>query len=469
MMLRASVLCPSFDKVICAANLFAVCTSNAAARACSPSLFLISTFLTTRLIGSLVAVAVLHVNEKAAVCESLLQRFDQNDGAMAPAGTAQSQGQAALALALVKRQSELEQCIKPIEKLAGFGVAEHVIAHGGIKAILGPELIDKIGIRQEADIKDDVGIVRNSEFIAEGNKKQRHPAPCGRLAKLLLHFALEVVHIEIASVDDFVGQGANRLECLALARNSLLDRVFSGLWVRPAGFTEPPQQDVVGSIEKHDLHMMAGLPQDAVPTGHTPFVPRTPFAQPIATNMEAVRSNVLVVYAGGGHGSGFMIDDEGHLLTNEHVVRTAERVRVRFESGEELTAAVLATDARRDVALLKVERGVTGGLPIRFDPPSVGDEVYAVGAPLDPSYSATVSKGIVSSLRTLDGEQWIQSDVNVQPGNSGGPLLDDRGNIIGLTSRGAPTDAGTPSGVNFFVPITDALGRLGLGPKGAAS
>jgi S1-C subfamily serine protease len=221
----------------------------------------------------------------------------------------------------------------------------------------------------------------------------------------------------------------------------------------------------------HELIAGAGVPQDAVPTERAPtsFVPRTPFAQPIATNMEAVRSNVLVVYAGGGHGSGFVIDDEGHLLTNEHVVRTAERVRVRFESGEEVTATVLATDVRRDVALLKIERGGTSGLPIRFDPPAVGDEVYAVGAPLDPSYSATVSKGIVSSLRTLDGEQWIQSDVNVQPGNSGGPLLDDRGNIIGLTSRGAPTDAGTPSGVNFFVPITDALGRLGLGPKGAAS
>ncbi|MGE0117787.1 MAG: S1C family serine protease [Dongiaceae bacterium] len=219
----------------------------------------------------------------------------------------------------------------------------------------------------------------------------------------------------------------------------------------------------------HELIAGAGLPRDTVPTGHTPFVPRTPFAQPIATNMEAVRNNVVVVYAGGGHGSGFVIDDEGHLLTNEHVVRTAERVRVRFESGEEVTAAVLATDVRRDVALLKIERGAAGGLPIRFDPPAVGDEVYAVGAPLDPSYSATVSKGIVSSLRTLDGEPWIQSDVNVQPGNSGGPLLDDRGNIVGITSRGAPTDAGTPSGVNFFVPITEALSRLGLSPKGASS
>lgn len=222
----------------------------------------------------------------------------------------------------------------------------------------------------------------------------------------------------------------------------------------------------------HDLIAGGSAPlEEATSTVAAPLVfgPRGLFTQAIASNMETVRNNVVVVYAGGGHGSGFVIDDDGHLLTNEHVVRAAERVRVRFESGQEETAAVLAVDARRDVALLKISRSGTGGLPIRFDDPAIGAEVYAVGAPLDPSYSATVSKGIVSALRTIDGEGWIQSDVNVQPGNSGGPLLDDRGNIVGITSRGEPTDAGTPSGVNFFVPITDALDRLGLSPRGATS
>lgn len=205
------------------------------------------------------------------------------------------------------------------------------------------------------------------------------------------------------------------------------------------------------------------------PAVETTLRPRALFTQPIAANMALVRSNVVVVYAGGGHGSGFVIDDTGHLLTNEHVVRTAERVRVRFESGDEETASVVAVDARRDVALLKIDRASTGGLPIRFDPPTIGDEVYAVGAPLKPSYSATLSRGIVSALRSFDGEPWIQSDVNVQPGNSGGPLLDDRGNVIGITSRGAPNEVGAPSGVNFFVPIADALRRLGLNPRASES
>ena len=201
----------------------------------------------------------------------------------------------------------------------------------------------------------------------------------------------------------------------------------------------------------------------------TDFGPRRPFTQPMAANMVVVRNNVVVVYAGGGHGSGFVIDDVGHVLTNEHVVRTATRVRVRFESGDEATAIVLATDLRRDVALLKVDDSHTGGLPIRFDEPAVGDTVYAVGAPLDPTYSATVSKGIISAFRDIEGEPWIQSDVNVQHGSSGGPLLDERGNILGITARGEPNEAGTPSGVNLFVPITDALRRLGLNPTAGVS
>jgi len=214
------------------------------------------------------------------------------------------------------------------------------------------------------------------------------------------------------------------------------------------------------------FQLIAGsdAPSKPAATQMTAFVARKAFTRPIVKNMKEIQRNVIVVFASDGYGSGFVIDDVGHILTNEHVVRAAERVKVRFESGKEETAAVLATDARRDVALLKIDRTGTGGLPIGFDPAAVGDTVYAVGAPLDPTYSATVSKGIVSSVREIDDETWIQSDVNVQHGSSGGPLLDERGNVIGMTARGAPNEAGAPSGINFFVPIADALRRLGLNP-----
>jgi len=214
----------------------------------------------------------------------------------------------------------------------------------------------------------------------------------------------------------------------------------------------------------YDLIAGGGGPAKQAAAMPTAFVARKAFTRPIAKNMKEIQQNVVVVFAGGGYGSGFVIDDVGHVLTNEHVVGAAQRVKVRFESGQEETAAVLATDARRDVALLKIDSADMGGLPIVFDPAAIGDTVYAVGAPLDPTYSATVSKGIVSGVRELDDETWIQSDVNVQHGSSGGPLLDDRGNVIGMTARGAPNEAGAPSGVNFFIPIADALKRLGLNP-----
>src|SRR5262245_53655324 len=102
MILRALALWPSFARVTCAENLFTVCTSCAAARACNPSLFLISSFLTTLAMMSLVDVAVFYVDAIFSLGEPFLQLLHQRHGAMPPAGTAQGEGQAAFALALVK-------------------------------------------------------------------------------------------------------------------------------------------------------------------------------------------------------------------------------------------------------------------------------------------------------------------------------------------------------------------------------
>lgn len=189
----------------------------------------------------------------------------------------------------------------------------------------------------------------------------------------------------------------------------------------------------------------------------------------IGDNMATVRSNVVTVFAGDGHGSGFLIDNLGHLLTNEHVVRTAERVTVRFESGAEAVGSVLRTDARRDVALVKLDKAPSGGLPIRLDRPEVGSEVYAVGSPLEDRYNTTVTKGIISAYRTEDGLELIQSDVNILPGNSGGPLLDNHGNVIGISEAIRMFAPDVPAGISFFIPIAEALRSLGIRLQDAAS
>ncbi|MGH6933759.1 MAG: S1C family serine protease [Dongiaceae bacterium] len=188
----------------------------------------------------------------------------------------------------------------------------------------------------------------------------------------------------------------------------------------------------------------------------------------LENNMKTVRTNVVTVFAGDGHGSGFMIDPHGYLLTNEHVVRTAERVKVRFASGRESIGRVVRTDTRRDVALVQIEDSQGGGLPLRTDRPEVGSEVYAVGSPLDVDLSMTVTKGIVSAYRVEDGMNLIQSDAEILPGNSGGPLLDSRGNVIGISASTILLPGGVPSGIGFFIPIMDALDSIGLRIQSAA-
>jgi serine protease Do len=193
-----------------------------------------------------------------------------------------------------------------------------------------------------------------------------------------------------------------------------------------------------------------------------------PFKGTIRQNMQAVRANVVTVRSVDGHGSGFFIDDAGHVLTNEHVVGGSGRVKVILESGQQLDGTVIAADGRRDVAVVKVAPAGLQGLPLRAARPEIGAEVYAVGSPLLEELSGTVSKGIVSAYRSFDGLEYIQSDVTTVEGSSGGPLLDEHGNVVGVTVSGF-TEAEAPAGVNLFIPIGDALRALGVGPVASAN
>jgi len=185
------------------------------------------------------------------------------------------------------------------------------------------------------------------------------------------------------------------------------------------------------------------------------------FATPIADHMDAVRLNVATVFAGDGHGSGYFIDDEGHLLTNEHVVRGARFVKVQLVTGREVLGEVLATDARRDVALVETESVGVDGLPLQLAMPGPGTEVYAIGSPYDEDFQGTLTRGVVSANRTIDGLDFIQSDAATYGGSSGGPLVDASGNVVGMTVSGVESD-GVPTAINFFIPLADALRQLGI-------
>ncbi len=137
-------------------------------------------------------------------------------------------------------------------------------------------------------------------------------------------------------------------------------------------------------------------------------------------------------------GSGWVYDDRGHVITNAHVVASAENIEIQFQNGERRTARFIGSDVRSDIAVLRVD-------PIRMHPaersieiPEQGELVYAFGSPFDFRFS--MSSGIVSGLgrsaglAALDTENFIQVDAAVNPGNSGGPLCDVRGRVIGMNT-----------------------------------
>ncbi|MGH2922510.1 MAG: S1C family serine protease [Solirubrobacterales bacterium] len=162
-------------------------------------------------------------------------------------------------------------------------------------------------------------------------------------------------------------------------------------------------------------------------------------------------------------GSGFVIDDDGHILTNAHVVEGATEIEVQAgDEGDVHSAEVVGMDPSSDVALLKVEE--TDGLtPLELGDSSkvqVGDAVVAIGNPF--GLDRTVTTGIVSAkqrlIRAPNGfsiSDVIQTDAAVNPGNSGGPLLDSAGRVIGINSQIA-TSGGGNEGVAFAVPIETA-------------
>ena len=177
-------------------------------------------------------------------------------------------------------------------------------------------------------------------------------------------------------------------------------------------------------------------------------------------------------FPGGGQaasGSGFVIDDEGHIVTNDHVVEDATQYRVRFgENGDPIAAKLLGTDPSADLALLKVDPEDVGEplKPVRLGASEdlrPGDPAIAIGSPF--GLEGTVTSGIVSALgRTIQAPNGfsisnaVQTDAAINPGNSGGPLLDAQGRVIGVTSQIRTNGGDQNSGVGFAVPV-DAIKR----------
>jgi putative serine protease PepD len=162
---------------------------------------------------------------------------------------------------------------------------------------------------------------------------------------------------------------------------------------------------------------------------------------------------------GGATGSGFVIDEQGHIVTNQHVVAGAESVVVRFSDGTEVDAKVVGTDPSTDIAVLDVNRPSSRLTPLSFAGDGslqVGSPVIAIGSPF--GLEGTLTTGVISALgREIESpngftiENAVQTDAALNHGNSGGPVLDTQGRVVGVAAQ-IRSESGGSDGIGYAVP-----------------
>jgi S1-C subfamily serine protease len=165
-----------------------------------------------------------------------------------------------------------------------------------------------------------------------------------------------------------------------------------------------------------------------------------------------------------GQGSGFVIDKEGHILTNYHVIADARQVEVTMHNRKKFRAAVIGTDPAHDLAVIKIDApSLTAAVLGDSRNLQVGQKVYAIGNPF--GLAGTMTRGIVSSIRPVKEpngaaiDEAIQTDAAINPGNSGGPLMNAHGEVIGINTM-ILSSVGQNAGIGFAIPINTAKAVL---------
>jgi S1-C subfamily serine protease len=166
-----------------------------------------------------------------------------------------------------------------------------------------------------------------------------------------------------------------------------------------------------------------------------------------------------------GQGSGFILNKDGLILTNNHVIGNAQKIEVKLSDKHTYKATLVGADPGHDLALLKINApNLVAATLSESQGLAVGQRVYAIGNPF--GLQGTMTRGIISAIRSIRGPQGnpiedaIQTDAAVNPGNSGGPLLNSRGEVIGITTLIANNGADQSSGIGFAIPVNTAKAVL---------
>ncbi len=217
-------------------------------------------------------------------------------------------------------------------------------------------------------------------------------------------------------------------------------------------------------IQSAGTASVSNLPSgDDTQTATKTSIPKVKIEQ-FESNPEMVQyatQAAVTIATDAGHGSGVLVSEDGYIITAAHVIEGVNRISVVFSNGVELDAKLISLDTQYDIALLDVPGNKYKALPIGVGlTTGLGEEVYTIGTPGDLELGQSISKGILSGKRKHEEIVYIQTDVAVSPGNSGGPLLNNKGHIIGIIQRKLIGDG--IEGVGFALPIETALKQLKL-------
>ena len=177
----------------------------------------------------------------------------------------------------------------------------------------------------------------------------------------------------------------------------------------------------------------------------------------IAEVVQLLEPAVVRIETSEGLGSGFIINQAGYVLTNNHVVSGFTIVKVILMDEEEYDGVVLRTDEDRDLALLAFIKAPSDIVAVNMGVSAditIGEEVVAIGYALGLEGQVSFSAGIVSAIRDFDGYQYIQTDAAINPGNSGGPLVNLNGEVVGINSAKFVGEA--IEGIGLAIPIDEA-------------
>lgn len=200
---------------------------------------------------------------------------------------------------------------------------------------------------------------------------------------------------------------------------------------------------------------------DSSRTQYSIYRPTIPQFESRADLIQYAQQACVTIITDGGIGSGVIITPEGYMLSAYHVIKGVNKIQVQFSDGLKLNAKILASDIANDVVLLDIQG--SGFTPLPMDTVGdiqLGEEVITIGTPMSIELGQSVARGILSGKRMFDDRILLQSDIAVSPGNSGGPLLNSDGEVIGII-QSKIVGKGV-EGIGFAIPIKAAKAALGI-------